>query len=190
MSASAIGYYGFEHDSVFTEESNSGKDFLAQVTKQWEDEVDKFDSLGIRVVKIRIGIVLTEKGGALGKMVQPIKLGVGSPLGSGNQYISWIHIDDLCQIFNKAIEDEKMRGAYNAATDWATNSAMTKSIAKTLKKPLRLPNVPSFLLKMVLGEMAEIVLNGSKISSEKIRQAGFQFKFNDLEAAVGDLLIR
>jgi uncharacterized protein (TIGR01777 family) len=190
VSASAIGYYGFEGDSVFDEESKPGNDFLAQVTKQWEDEVDKINSLGIRVVKIRTGVVLSKSGGALEKMAQPVKFGVGSPLGSGSQYISWIHIDDLCSIFTKAIEDEKMNGAYNAATNWVTNAALTSSIAKTLDKPLWLPNVPAFVLKLILGEMADIVLNGAKVSSERIKNAGFQFKFTNLEDALNDLLIR
>ncbi|MBI1770244.1 MAG: TIGR01777 family protein [Bacteroidetes bacterium] len=188
VSASAIGYYGFECDSIFEEQGDSGKDFLAQVTKRWEDEVDKVSSLGIRVVKIRIGIVLSAKGGALKKMVLPIKCGIGSPLGSGQQYLSWIHIDDLCGIFVKAIEDEKMDGAYNAVTDWVTNEGMTKAIAKILKRHLWLPKVPSFALKVILGEMADIVLNGSKVSSEKIRQAGFRFQYPVLEDALKNLL--
>jgi len=189
VSASAIGYYGFESDSVFEEESIPGEDFLAQVTKRWEDEVDKIKSLGIRVVKIRIGIVLSEKGGALDKMVLPIKYGVGSPLGSGQQYLSWIHIDDLCGIFAKAIEDEKMNGAYNAVSSWVTNSEMTKAIAKILNRRLWLPKVPPLALKIILGEMADIVLNGSKVSSEKIKNAGFRFQYSVLENALKDLLV-
>lgn len=188
VSASAIGYYGFEADSVFTEESAAGKDFLAQVTKQWEDEVDKIAALGIRVVKIRIGIVLSEHGGALEKMATPIKYGIGSPLGSGQQYLSWIHINDLLQMFIKAIEDENVNGAYNASANWATNKEMTKSIAKVLKKPLIFPNVPAFVLKLVLGQMAEIVVNGAKVSSDKMRKAGFQFQFENLDIALIDLL--
>jgi hypothetical protein len=189
ISASAIGYYGFEGDSVFTEDSPPGNDFLAQVTKQWEEEVDKISSLGIRVVKIRIGIVLSEKGGALEKIVQPIKFGVGSPLGSGQQYLSWIHLDDLCHIFIKAIEDETMNGAYNASANWATNAEMTRVIAEMLNKPLLLPNAPSFALRIILGEMADIVLNGSKVSSSKIKEAGFSFLFSDLNKALKNLLV-
>ncbi|HTH57343.1 MAG TPA: TIGR01777 family oxidoreductase [Cyclobacteriaceae bacterium] len=188
IAASAIGYYGFESDSVFDEESKSGNDFLAQVTKQWEDEVDKIKSLGIRVVKIRVGIVLSKNGGALEKMATPIKYGVGSPLGSGKQYLSWIHLHDLCGIFSKAIEDENLRGAYNATSNWTTNKNMTETIANVLQKPLWLPPVPGFVLKLILGEMAKIVLNGSKVSSLKIRQAGYHFKYLDLEAALTDLL--
>src|SRR5258708_33984710 len=119
ISASAIGYYGFgEENKIFTEEDNPGNDFLAQVTRQWEEAADRFATLGIRTVKIRTGIVLSKKGGALEKMVKPIKFGIGSPLGSGKQFISWIHIDDLCGIFLKAIEDEKMSGTYNATVNW------------------------------------------------------------------------
>src|SRR5262245_19152774 len=114
-------------------------------------------------------------------MVKPIKYGAGSPLGTGNQFISWIHIDDLRDVFIKAIEDEKMRGAYNTAAAWVTNSEMTKAIAKTLNRPLWFPNIPAFVLKIILGEMAEVVLNGSRVASEKIRQTDFQFKFNTLE---------
>jgi len=188
ISASAIGYYGFEGDAVFVEQSNAGRDFLAQVTAQWEEEADKIKSLGIRVAKIRVGIVLSKKGGALEKMLLPIKFGVGSPLGSGKQYLPWIHMDDLCGIFVKAIEDENLIGAYNAAANWNTNEEMTKAIAKVLQKPLWLPKVPSLVLKIVLGEMAQIVLNGSKVSSEKIKRAGYQFKYVNLEEALTDLL--
>ncbi|MFM9839885.1 MAG: TIGR01777 family oxidoreductase [Cyclobacteriaceae bacterium] len=190
VGASAIGYYGFGlHDEVFTEESNAGNDFLASVTKQWEEETDRIASLGVRLVKLRIGIVLSEKGGALIEMAKPIRLGVGSPLGTGQQYLSWIHIDDLCAMFIKAMEDEKMQGAYNAVGNgWITNEELTKAIARVLKKPLWLPTVPAFAMKIVLGEMADIVLNGSKISSEKIQKTGFQLKYAEVDGALRNLL--
>ncbi len=191
ISASAIGYYGFGlSDGVFTEESKPGLDFLAQVTKQWEEEVDQIGSIGIRVVKLRIGIVLSEKGGALTEMAKPIRLGVGSALGTGKQYLTWIHLDDLCEMFIKAAEDQLIRGSYNAVgSEWVTNEEMTKAIAKVLKKPLWLPPVPGFVLKIVLGEMADMVLNGSKISSTRIQTTGFKFKFTKLEEALRDLLL-
>ncbi len=191
VSASAIGYYGFGlSDEVFTEESKSGSDFLAQVTKQWEEGVDQINSLGIRVVKLRIGIVLSNKGGALAEMAKPIALGFGASLGTGNQYLTWIHLDDLCKMFIKAVEDQLMNGAYNAVgPEWVTNEEMTDAIAKILKKPLWLPPVPGFVLKMILGEMADLVVNGSKISSAKVQAAGFKFKFTKLEEALSDLLI-
>ena len=189
VSASAIGYYGFCLDErLFTEESKPGADYLAQVTKQWEEEVDKIASLGIRVAKLRIGIVLSEKGGALAEMMKPIRLGVGAPLGTGKQYLSWIHIDDLCAMFIKAVEDEQMNGAYNAVCDWVTNRALTNSIAGILKKPLWLPPVPAFVMKLIVGEMAVIVLNGSKISSEKIRKTGFTFQYPQLHEALKSLI--
>ncbi len=190
VSASAIGIYGFGLDNtvVMTEDSKHGGDYLSNVVVEWEREVDQITSLGIRVAKIRIGIVLSEKGGALPEMARTIKLGIGSPLGTGTQLLSWIHLDDLCAIFIKAVEDGSMTGAYNAVTPHAiTNREMTKAIAKVLHRPLWAPAVPGFVLKLVVGEMAAIVLNGSKVSSSKIERAGFQFKFTDLESALRDL---
>jgi uncharacterized protein len=191
VGASAIGYYGLGlNDEVFTEESKAGNDFLASVTKQWEEDTDRIASLGVRVVKLRIGIVLSAKGGALVEMAKPIRLGVGSPLGTGKQYLSWIHIDDLCEMFIKAMEDEKMKGAYNAITTWLNNANLTKAIARALKKPLWLPPVPNFMMKIILGEMADMVLNGCKVSSEKILKAGFQFKHPNLTDALKNLLVK
>jgi uncharacterized protein len=190
ISASAIGYYGFEEtNDVFTEESNAGKDYLADVTKQWESEADQMTTLGIRLVKIRIGIVLSEKGGALAEMAKPVQWGVGSPLGSGKQYLSWIHIDDLCALFAKAIEDTQWQGAYNGVgKTWATNTELTKVIAKVLHRPLLLPAVPAFVLKIILGEMASLVLTGSKVSNVKVERTGFTYAYTDLEKAVANLL--
>jgi len=189
VSASAIGYYGFCLDErIFTEENNPGSDYLAQVTNQWEEVVDKISSLSIRVTKLRIGIVLSEKGGALAEMAKPIRFGVGAPLGTGKQYLSWIHIDDLCAMFLKAIEDDQMHGAYNAVCDWVSNEEITKSIARALKKSLWLPPVPGFIMKIIVGEMAVIVVNGSKVSSEKIRTTGFKFEYPELNAALNELL--
>ncbi|HEY9045134.1 MAG TPA: TIGR01777 family oxidoreductase [Ohtaekwangia sp.] len=192
VSASAIGYYGFENnEKVYSENDTPGNDFLANVVRQWEAEIDRIQELGIRVVKVRIGIVLSEKAGALKEMSKPIKYFAGSPLGSGEQYISWIHLDDIVSIFIKAIQDEKMTGAYNGSGPYpVTNRELTKAIAQTLHKPLFLPAVPAFALKMLLGEMANLVLKGSKVSSEKIQQAGFKFQFDTLEKALADLLTR
>lgn len=189
VSASAIGYYGFDSDEVLTEANPPGKDFLADVTRQWEQEVDRLSELGIRVVKLRIGIVLSEKGGALKKMATPVKFFVGAPLGTGDQYMSWIHIDDLCGIFIKAIDDETMQGAYNATSlTPVTNREMTKAIGKAVGRPVFFPAVPRFALKLFLGEMADIVLRGSKVSSEKIQKAGYSFQFTTIESALKNLL--
>jgi NAD dependent epimerase/dehydratase family enzyme len=171
------------------ETSPVGHDFLAQVVRQWEQEVDRIQGLDIRVVKLRLGAVLSEKGGALKEIIKPIKLGAGAPLGDGNQYMSWIHIDDLCALFIATIENEQMKGAYNAVTPHpATNRELITIAAKVLRKPLILPPIPSFALKLVLGEMASLVLNGSKVSPKKIQEVGFQFKFPKLEEALADLL--
>lgn len=190
VSASAIGYYGWDTGGVVKkEESRFGDDFLATVTKAWEAEVDKIESSDIRVVKLRIGVVLSEKGGALKEISKPVKMGAGAALGSGDQFMSWIHIDDLCEMFIHAIENENLKGAFNAvAPNPVTNKELTKLTAKALKKPFFLPNVPGFVLKLTLGEMASIVLGGSKISSEKIESAGFNFKFEKADAALADLL--
>lgn len=190
VSASAIGYYGFgESDEILTEQNLPSSDFLAQVTKQWEEEVDKISNLGIRTIKLRIGIVLSDRGGALAQMAAPVKWGVGASLGSGKQWVSWIHLDDLCKMFIKAMEDESLSGAYNATgTSYCTNEELTKAIATALSKPLWLPPVPGFVLKIMLGEMADMVLSGSKVSSQKIQRTGFAHQFKNLDEAVADLL--
>lgn len=190
IAASAIGYYGFEHgEKVFKETDAAGKDFSAQVTTAWEKENDNLTDLGLRTVKIRIGIVLSDQGGALEKLATPIKLMAGAPLGTGDQYLSWIHIDDVCNIFIKAIEDTSMQGVYNAVAPVpVTNKEMTKAIAKTLNKPLVLPPVPGFVIKMIVGQMAEIVLNGARVSSKKIEHTGFHFQYETLESALINLL--
>lgn len=190
ISASAIGYYGFGMgDEVLDEEASPGADFLAQVTQQWEREVDKITLLNIRVVKLRIGIVLSAKGGALVEMAKPIRWGVGAPLGTGQQYLSWIHLDDLCNMFIKAVENDAMKGAYNAVSGhWISNQVLTRMIARVIRRPLWLPNIPGFVLKLLIGEMAGMVLNGSKISADKIKQAGVEFNYPNLEEALKVLL--
>jgi len=189
VSASAIGYYGFGNDStVFTEESAPGTDFLAQVVQEWEAEVDKISRPGLRIVKLRTGVVLSEKGGALKSITRPVKLGVGAALGTGQQYVSWIHIEDLCAIFSKAVEDETLIGVYNAVSNApATNLEMTQTIAKVLRRPLWLPSIPGFVLKILIGEMASMVLEGSKVSAVRIMNTGFQFQFPTLEGALRNL---
>lgn len=188
ISASAIGYYGFMGDEVFTEDSKPGTDFLATLTKQWEVEADKLAGLGIRVVKLRIGIVLSDKGGALTEMAKPVRMFVGSPLGSGKQNLSWIHIEDLCAMFLKAVIDETLRGVFNAVSgNWVSNKEITKTIGKVLNRPVWPVHVPAFVLKLMLGEMANIVLQGSKVTADKIKQTGFEFKYTTLEAALKSL---
>lgn len=190
VSASAIGYYGFDTgDQLMQEESAKGNDFLAEVVGKWEEEVQAIAALGIRVVKLRIGIVLAKEGGALPKIIQPIKFGVGAPLGSGDQYMSWIHVDDLARMFLWALEQKDVLGTYNAVGPFpATNAALTSAAAKVLGKPLFLPNVPGFAIKLLFGEMGNIVLGGNKVSNEKIAASGFTYDYPHLPDALQHLL--
>ena len=189
VSASAIGYYGVEAVDERTETSEPGNDFLADVVRDWEVEVDKIKDK--RIVKLRIGIVLSEKGGALKQMAAPVRFGVGAPLGSGQQSVNWIHINDVCRMFVHAVENENLNGVYNATGPYAvTNQELTTAIAKELHKPLWLPAIPTFALKIMIGEMADMVVKGSTASSKKIQQAGFAFQFLTLEGALADLLKR
>lgn len=190
IAASGINYYGEDTGSVEMIESRpKGNGFLADVTQQWEAAVDNIKKLNIRVVKFRMGVVLSKKGGALVKIVQPIKFGAGAPLGSGQQYMSWIHIDDVCRMYIYAIENEKIEGVYNAvAPHPVTNEQFTQSAAKVLHRPLFLPNIPAFAIRLVYGELASAVLGGSKVSNEKIKETGFKFKFENVDTALSDLL--
>lgn len=188
--ASAIGYYGFHDDPrALHEDDAPGTDYLADVVKQWEHEANAIETLGIRLVKIRIGVVLSNNGGALPEIAKPVRYYAGAALGSGLQYLSWIHMDDLCAIFLKAVEDSALHGAYNAvAPNPVTNRELTQHIAAALKKPLWLPPIPAFVLKALLGEMADLALRGSNVSAEKILNTGFTFSFTHAAPAVQDLL--
>lgn len=189
--ASAVGFYGMTTDkTIFTEKNTSSNDFLGKVTKDWEKEIDSF-ATHYRTVKLRIGIVFSEISGALPQMTQPVKFGVGASLGTGKQYVSWIHIHDLCSMFIETLEKSNYEGAYNAAASYpATNKEVTKAIAKILKKPLFLPNVPLFVLKIILGEMGELVVQGTFVSNEKIKKSGFQFQYDSLELTLKNLLLK
>ncbi|MBX2900930.1 MAG: TIGR01777 family oxidoreductase [Cyclobacteriaceae bacterium] len=189
VSASAIGYYGFGRAQVFEEEAKPGNDFLATVTRHWEEAIDSLGALNVRIVKLRIGIVLSNKGGALTEMARPVRWFAGSPLGTGKQYLSWIHIDDLCNLFIYAVENAAMHGAYNAVSgQWATNKEMTETIGKVLHRPVWPLPVPGFVLKIILGELAHLVLLGSKVSANKIKQSGFELKHTNLYQTVRILL--
>jgi uncharacterized protein (TIGR01777 family) len=190
VSASAIGYYGtITSDKIFSEKDSPSKDFLGETCRQWEEVADSFEKSGIRTVKIRTAVVLTKRGGALQKMKTPVRLGIGSAIGSGKQYLPWIHIDDLCNIYIKAIEDTHMNGAYNAvAPDHRTNKYFMMTLARVLKKPFWFPDIPAIAMKLIYGKMSDILLKGSRISSEKIILTGYNFLFPDLEKALIDLI--
>jgi uncharacterized protein (TIGR01777 family) len=191
IAASAIGYYGYDTgEQIVVEDSPAGDDFLANVCRQWEAAVSQIRQLHIRTVNFRIGIVLSPHGGALAKLLQTIKIGAGAPIGTGKQYFSWIHIDDVCRAFIRAIQDEKISGIYNlTAPQPVTNEELIKETAAVLDKPLVLPHVPAFALKLGMGEMANAVLGGSKVSSNKLAATGFNFQFPQLRPALEDLLL-
>lgn len=194
VSASAVGFYGSETtDKIFTEEDAKGIGFLSDVVFQWEQVADEFlkRNCAERVVKLRTGVVLAERGGALPKLRKPIDMYVGAALGSGKQYMPWIHIDDICACYAFAIREPKMTGVYNAVSpSAATNQEMTKMIANIIKKPILLPNIPSFIIKLIFGEAASILLEGSRVSAKKLTDSGFEFKYSDLRMALEDLLKR
>jgi uncharacterized protein (TIGR01777 family) len=183
ISASGIGIYGaITSHKICTENTPPADDFLGITCQKWENAADKIGSLNIRTVKIRTGIVFGKNEGFLKKMVPTFKSGFGAVLGSGKQYLSWIHIEDLCQIYLKSIEDTKLEGAYNACvTDNTTNSRFSKTMAKLYDYSIWIPKVPAFVLKILLGQMSEAILTGQRVSSEKIQKTGFEFQFTDLE---------
>ena len=190
VSASGVGIYGAINGSeICTESTPAENDFLGITCQKWEAAADTVEGLGIRTVKIRTGLVLGKGEGFLQKMTPIFKMKLGSALGSGNQYMPWIHIDDLCAMYLEAIQNTAMNGAYNAAvTDDTTNAQFSKALAKCYGYSIWLPNVPGFLIKMALGEMSKIILTGQRVSSDKIKSIGFQFQFTDLETALRDCL--
>jgi uncharacterized protein len=188
ISASAVGIYGDTGEQLMSEDSTYGDDFLAEVCKAWETAAWQVKELDLRTVILRLGIVLSNQGGALPQIARPIKMMAGAPLGTGKQYMSWIHIDDACRIFIAAIEDTRLEGVYNAvAPHPVTNKEFTKELADTIHMPLVLPKVPAFALNIVLGEKSEVVLTGQRVSATKILHTGFSFEYNYLEEALDAL---
>ena len=187
--ASAVGIYPDSLTDIYHEtDLDIDVSFLGNVVKQWENEVSQFEKLEIIVSKIRIGIVLAKNGGALQEMAKPIKYGVGAAFGSGEQYQSWIHVQDLVAIFQFVMEN-RLPGIYNGVAPYpVTNSELTKAIAKTLGKPLFLPNIPKFVMKLILGEMHQILFSSQHVSCRKLLDENFQFKFASLDKALNDLL--
>ncbi|MEO5912159.1 MAG: TIGR01777 family oxidoreductase [Pelobium sp.] len=188
VSASAAGFYSDRKNTLLSETDSPNTDFLAHSCVLWEKAVDKGAALGLRVVKFRTGVILDLETGALPEIAKPIKWGVGSPLGSGKQWISWIHLDDVVNMYLKGIEDQRLKGAYNMSTPYPlTNEALTKAIANQLDKKLWAPKVPAFALKLMLGEMSAVVLGSTKMSVQKIEETGFKFKFPEVKAALKDI---
>ena len=191
ISASAIGFYGSRGDEVLTEDSEQGDGFFPEVCSAWESESQKAEDFGARVVVPRIGIVLAKEGGALKEMLTPFKLGLGGTIGSGEQWMSWIALDDLIKIIHFALENESLRGAVNAvAPNPVKNEEFTDTLGKVLHRPTIIP-IPSFGIKLLFGEKGEkLLLEGCRVLPLKLEEAGFQFKFKDLEKALKHALDR
>ena len=185
--ASAVGYYGSRGDEVLSESAAPGNDYLADVCVAWENEARAAEAFGMRVVNVRTGVVLDGRGGALQKMLPPFKMGVGGKLASGRQWMSWIHLEDLAALYRFALTNP-LRGPLNGvAPNPVTNADFTKELARTLKRPAIFP-VPGFALKLLFGEMSEILLASQRALPKQAEAAGFQFRFPQLAPALADVL--
>jgi uncharacterized protein (TIGR01777 family) len=188
ISASAVGFYGDRADEILNENSANGTGFLADCCQQWEKAVDEGLKFGVRLVKFRIGLVLSKQGGALSKLETPVSLFLGAPLGSGKQWMPWIHVTDLLAVFEKAIENSKLIGTYNACSPIpVTNLEFTKILAKTLFRPVWPIKVPELILKLVLGEMSDVILISNHTTSQKLINTGFKFKYAGLDEALKEI---
>ncbi len=188
VTASAIGVYPNSYDNYYEEdESKVDNSFLGNVVKQWEDEADTLLGNKFSLAKIRIGLVLSEKGGALPQIARPVKLYVGTAFGDGKQWQSWIHVNDLARLFLFAVEN-RLNGVYNGvAPNPITNERLVKEIADVLKKPLILPNIPESIMKLLLGEMAYVLYASQRVSSKKIEESGFNFDYPNIILALKDI---
>ncbi len=189
ISASGIGIYPDSQTELYTEESQKvDPGFLGNVVQKWEQSVERFKTLGITTSLIRTGLVLSNDGGALVEMKKPVSLGLGSPLGSGNQVYSWIHLKDLAHIY-RHVAEKKLEGIFNAvAPNPVTNAVFMQALAKSMDKPFFMPTVPSFILKMMLGEMHQLLVTGQNVSAEKIAGTGFKFRYPTLNGALENLI--
>ena len=186
--ASAIGYYGSRGDEVLTETSSPGRDFLAQVVIDWEQAARQAEALGIRVVPLRFGVVLGN-GGALPKMLPPFRLGIGGRLASGQQWMSWIHVEDVIGLIRFSLDNSAARGPMNATSPGpVTNAEFTQELAAALHRPAIFP-VPRFALKLLFGEMAEVLLGSQRVIPQAAQSAGFQFQYPELRPALVRLLL-
>jgi uncharacterized protein (TIGR01777 family) len=190
ISASAIGWYGPDKGKFFTEDDPAYPDFLGETCKAWEQSIEKIGDLGKRLVKYRLGIALSNEGGALAEFKKPVRAGVAAILGSGQQVVSWIHIDDLCRAFLHAIESPDMKGTFNLVAPMPTsNKNLTLGIAKSMNGNFYLPvHVPSFLIKLMLGEMSVEVLKSTTVDSKKLQQTGFNFLYTNIGSALKHLI--
>lgn len=188
VNASAVGYYGPHGDEELSEESPAGSDFLARTCVAWEEAARRFEALGIRTVRTRIGIVLGPEGGVLAKLLPLFRLGGGGPVGSGSQWMSWIHVEDLVDLFVWALETPEVTGVLNAtAPRPVTNREFGKALGRALHRPAFAP-APALALKLALGEMSTLVLDGQRVLPRRALSLGFTFRHPELEGALGDLV--
>lgn len=190
VSASAIGWYGPDKGRPFAEGDPAADDFLGTTCLKWEESIEPVKDLGKRLVKLRLGIVLAREGGALKEFMKPLKLGVAAILGNGSQIISWVHIEDICRAFTFAIENNSMEGVFNLVAPYPVdNRTLTLTLAAERNGKAYLPfRVPSGLLKLALGELSVEVLKSATVSSGKISDSGFEFRYPSIEKAIGDLI--
>jgi uncharacterized protein (TIGR01777 family) len=179
LSASAVGYYGIaKSDKEAREDDQSGDDFLAETVAAWEKSVLKFEELDVKTIRMRFGVVISKDSAFLSKISLPVKLGLGAAVGSGDQFVPWIAIDDLVRIVNMLLSDEKANGVYNVvAPENITNREMMKELAHAMNKPFFLPNIPAFVIRLLYGEMGDIILYGKKVSASRIQSLGYQFHY-------------
>jgi len=193
ISASAIGYYGsLTTEEIFTEESPNGDDFLGEVCREWESVAHSFKTNHVanKISILRFGIILDRDGGALKKISAPIRFGFGSGVGTGKQWVPWIHIADLCGMLSFVISNDA-EGTYNAvAPEHVTNNEFTQKVAVVLKRKIVLPNIPAFIIRVLFGEMAVVLLAGSRVSSSKITGIGYNFKYSKLNDALRNLFTK
>lgn len=188
ISASAVGYYGDCGDEILTENHENGYGFLAECCEQWEKAVDQGEQLGLRIVKIRTGFILKHNEGGLAAMDKPIRFFVGAPLGNGQQWVPWIHYQDITKIYQEAISNPNMRGAYNACAPYpVSNQTLTKSIADVLNRPVWPVKVPETVLATILGEMSSVALMSTNTSAQKLLDAGYIFNYTQLDHAIKDI---
>jgi uncharacterized protein (TIGR01777 family) len=190
VSGSAIGFYGDRGDEILDERAPAGTGFLAETCQEWERVAMEAMGLGIRTAVLRTGIVLSTRGGALKTMLTPFRLGAGGPVGSGKQWMSWIHIDDIVGAIRFLLENDELMGAVNGTSpEPATNADFTRALGKALSRPAFLP-APTFGLKIAFGEMASVLLEGQRVLPKKLQEAGYRFRHPKLDAALSDLLAR
>lgn len=186
--ASAVGFYGDRGDELLDERSAPGQGFLAEVCQAWEAEAQRAEALGVRVVRLRTGIVLGPGGGALARMLLPFKLGLGGPIGSGRQWMSWIHARDLCELYVRAVDDPRLSGAiHGVAPEPVTSRDFARALGRALHRPAFLPT-PAFALRLALGEVTDILLESQRCTPRAAQEVGFAWRFPAIDAALTDIV--